>query len=370
MSLIIKILKAAWDKLVLWMFCYLFSWVIALKLGLKRRRMSHDNGIAGAGKVTIVKDQQFPSHSFFAPGRVFDCRVRHASATFLDDAMNCIRSMSIKFSNEDFKSPFDLEMNTGEISLFWSAYSFSKFASLREQKWGVEYINYYKKYPEGLKGAKISLRRNPNSFHDLRFYAKTPYLFIGDDDIKRYAKYRARPYEDIPETGITPDLSDVDTGNQRILPHETRSRNYLKEEYEQRVKREGAKYRLQIQTRIAQDDDDPEIFNNMEVWNEEIFPWHDLAVIEIEKTLDWKGSTKTSFSVRNMPKTLGYIPAKSIYDYNSLNYMRAHSEWARRMRLFSYKLFKFPSAIPNNDDRNSEDWSKINNTRSARVLKG
>ena len=361
--------KELGSKSYLWIFSNFFTWVIVLTLSLrKRKRMSHDNGIAGTGSIRVVDDQKFPAHEFFKPGMVLPARIRHASATFLDDAMNCIRSMSIKFSDHHFKSPFDLEMNTGEISLFWSAYSFFKFAQLREEKYGVEYINYYKKYPEGLTGAEVALRQNPDSFHDLRYYAKTPFLFIGEDKIKRYAKYHIKPFDDIPETGIIKNPDAIDIGNQRILPHETRGRNYLKEEYEQRVKEKPVKYMLQIQTRIAQDDDDPEIFNNMVPWNDKAHPWHDLAVIEITETLDWKESTLTSFSLKNMPKTLGYIPAKSIYDYNSLNYMRAHSETARKARLLSYKLFGFPNSIPNDEDRNSEDWTKIQKNKRSNFL--
>ncbi len=369
MGAITRGIKGFFAKLYLWIFCKFFTFIIVITLSLKRKRMSHDNGIGAIGRATIVKNQKFPAHDFFEPGQVFDLRIRHASATFLDDAMNCIRSMSIKFSKNEFKSPFDLEMNTGEISLFWSAWSFFKFAQLRKEKYGVEYIEYYKKYPEGLEGAKIALRRNPNSFHDLRYYSKTPFKFKGKDDIKRYAKYRIIPFDNIPETGIVDNLSDVDTGNQRIFPNETRGRNYLKEEYETRVKTQEVKYRLQIQIRTAQDDENPEIFNNMVPWNEEMFPWHDLAVLEIEKTLNWEDSTRTGFSLNNMPKTLGYIPAKSIYDYNSLNYMRAHSEWARKARMFSYKIFKFPRPIPNDDDRNSEDWKKIQKNKVSKFLR-
>lgn len=363
-------IKELFAKIYLWIFSNFFTWIIVLTLSLtKRKRMSHDNGIGGTGKITIVKNPTFPPHKFFSPGRVFDARIRHASATFLDDAMNCIRSMSIKFSRHHIKSEFDIEMNTGAISLFWSAHSFFKFAQLRQEKYGVEYINYYKKYPEGLTGAQEALRRNPDSFHDLRYYAKTPFKFEGSDNIKRYAKYRVRPFEDIPETGIMKNPSDIDTGNQRILPHETRGRNYLKEEYQERVKNKGAKYMMQIQTRMAQDDDDPEIFNNMVPWDEKAFPWHDLAVIEIDETLDWIESTKSCFSLNNMPKSLGIIPAKSIYDYNSLNYMRAHSETARRARLLSYKLFGYPKEIPNNDDRNSQDWAKIQKNVPSKIIR-
>jgi hypothetical protein len=77
---------------------------------------------------------------------------------------------------------------------------------------------------------------------------------------------------------------------------------------------------------------------------------------QIERTLDWRESTLMSFSLRNMPKSLGMIPARSIYDYNSLNYMRATTEVARRARLFSYRVFGMVPPIPDNDNRNAEDW--------------
>jgi len=164
-------------------------------------------------------------------------------------------------------------------------------------------------------------------------------------------------YKTEPQTGLVrEDLSDSDTCNQRVLPYETRSRNYLKYEYEDRVAREGAHYRLQIQLHQASNDDDPEIFNNMVLWDEGILPWQDLAEFKIEKTLDWKESILTTFSVNNMPKNLGILPAKSIYDYNSLNYLRGHSEVARKARLLSLKIFGMVPPIPDNDNRNAEDW--------------
>ncbi|MDE3252395.1 MAG: hypothetical protein KGO92_06285 [Bacteroidota bacterium] len=350
-------LGAGYDKLILWLTSKFFALGLALVLSFpKRYRMSHNNGIAGKGKLRIVDNPQFPEHDFFVPGRVFDARIRHAMATFLDDAMKGIRSCSIKFADTQWESPMDLECNTGEINLFWSAASFLKFAQLRKQQWGVEYEEYYRKYPQGIIGAQKALRKDATSYTNLRYYALTPFLFIGKDQIKRYAKYRVVPFDDIPETGLITHPSDWDTANQRITPHEPRGRNYLKDEFVKRVKEEGAHYRLQIQTRVANDDDNPEIFNNQIPWDEAVFPWHDLAIIDITEPLDWKESTLTSFSLNNMPKTLGIIPAKSIYDYNSLNYMRAHAELARKARLFSYKIKGFPPPIPDDDNRNKSDW--------------
>lgn len=347
------------DRAVLWIYARFFGLMLAAFLCFpKRQRMSHNNGIGARGKFRLVDDPQFPGHDFFAPGREFPVRIRHASATFLDDAMNCIRSMSIKLSDERFRSPFDIEMNTGETSLFWSAVSFLKFAKMRGEKYGIEYREFNRKYPDGLKASMEAGRRHASSFHNLHYYCKTPFLFNGTDGIKRYAKYRVIPADDEIQTGIDDDPSVWDQCNQRILKHETRGRNYLKYEYEDRVKREGARYRFQIQTHPAAPDEDPEVFNNMVVWDEDLFPWHDLGIIEIDETLDWRESTLTTFSVNNMPKSLGIIPAHSIFDYNSLNYMRAHSEIARRARMWSYAFFGMVPPIPDNDNRNVSDWGQ------------
>ena len=63
-------------------------------------------------------------------------------------------------------------MNTGQTSLFWNAASFLQFAKLRKEKWGIEYVEYYKLYPEGLKGAQWAGRRHATSFHNLHYYSK------------------------------------------------------------------------------------------------------------------------------------------------------------------------------------------------------
>jgi len=360
----VSVTKAIWiwlgelvDKIILWFYAKSFALLIAVFVSFRgRQRMSHNNGVAGEGWLKIVDTPEFPDHPFFTRGTQFPIRIRHASATFLDDAMNCIRSISLKFSHHHWKSPFDIEMNTGAQSLFWNAVSFLRFGKMRQEKWGVEYVEYMRRYPDGVDGSEGALRRDPISFHNLHYYSKTPFLFLGTDGIKRYAKYRVMPSDDEKETGIGTKFSSFDLPNQRVLPFETRGRNFLKYEYMDRVKKSGARYRLQIQLRAASDDDNPEVFNNMVIWDDRIYPWVDLAFFNIEKVLDWKESTMTTFSVNNMPRSLGVLPAKSIYDYNSLNYMRAHSEIARKARWLSYKVYGMVPPIPDNDNRNEEKW--------------
>jgi len=123
------------DKLILWIFAKSFGLALAIFLDLLAHEcMSHNNGIAGRGRVVIVNNPGFPAHDFFESGK--------------------------KFPDQSFESPFDLEIDTGDTSLFWSAASFMQFTKLRKQKYGIEYRDYYRKYPDGLKGAQVALRRN------------------------------------------------------------------------------------------------------------------------------------------------------------------------------------------------------------------
>jgi len=343
------------DKFQLWTISNLFGLVVAINMGLKNReRMSHNNGIGAKGKFTFDLDPRIPRHPFFEQGKVMPCQVRQGMATFYDDAMSTIRSLSLKLSNHYYESPWDMNLNTGSISLFWNAASFLKLASMRRQKWGIEYSDLYKKYPVAREGAISTLRRNPTSFSNLTYYAKTPFNFKGDDGVQRYAKYRAIPYDpDTVESGMIPERDKFEPENQRINPGETRIRNYLKNELTERLRKGPVKYWYQLQIRDAEEDQDESIFNCCIDWDENEFPWMNVGVIELNEIMDWDSSNKIGFGVSNMPKGLGIIPAKSIYDPNSLNYMRARTEIARKARLFAYKIFGKPQEIPENDNRNS-----------------
>src|SRR5260370_42005462 len=99
---------------------------------------------------------------------------------------------------------FEMEMTPGAVSPCWSALSFLKFASLRQEKWAVAYQNYNRLYPDGLKGNLAGGRRHVSSFHNLRYSCMTPFLYVGDDGIKRYAKYRVLPLKGADESAIEP----------------------------------------------------------------------------------------------------------------------------------------------------------------------
>lgn len=340
-------MKKLYDQLVLWFVSGAFAWFVAIFIGLgMRKRMSHNKGVAGRGKLKIEDNPQFPEHEFFKAGKEFDCRIRHASVTFNDDAMNQVRSISIKFSDTDFKSPLDLEANTGEISIFWTAANFLKFVWNRREKGGIQYKSYYEKEPDGFKGAQESGKHKPSSFSKMDYYSKTPMNFTAKDGHRYYVKYRVVPFDSEIELAAIPDDQKKKVYDQRVQENETLPVNYLVDEYKERVQSGPVKYILQLQLFKSGTEKDDSVFDSRLLWDENEHPWLDVAHLSIDEILPFETTLKMGFNINHHPKSLGFIKATSIYDYNSIVYMRSKTNIAYRMRHLAYLFFGMPKEPP------------------------
>ena len=76
--------------------------MFGLKALYTGHRATHMQGVGGRGTITVVDRPSFPEHAFFSAGRVFSCRLRHANASFYDDACSQVRACSLKFADSDF----------------------------------------------------------------------------------------------------------------------------------------------------------------------------------------------------------------------------------------------------------------------------
>lgn len=319
-----------------------------LSLGslLSRRRFTHQNGITVEGKLRIVDEPEFPAHEFFRPGREFPCRVRYATVLYHDDTMLTVRGASIKFADTDLDSPLDLLLNTGATSLFWSAWTFTQFLWGGAKGRGKHFVPYFRKYPGALAGTRASGRRNPETFAQLYFYSKVVHGFVDRNGKMYYLKYRLSPEDRGPETGIATPEDLEEPWIQDTLPGETRSRHYLKDELRERVEREGIRPILQIQLHEPRDDDTEEIFNSNVEWDEATHPWMDVAHLELTRALDFEEGQRIRFQMDQHPPSIPILPAKSIHDYNSVNFLRYYSNLPRTVRLWSYRLFGVPPRAP------------------------
>jgi arachidonate 5-lipoxygenase len=341
--MISKVLK----KAQLWLYSYGYAGLLIVVVSFWQRvRMSHNNGTTATGRIKIVDAPAFPEHDFLTAGREFACRLRHASVSYDDDTVIQVRAASLKFAESRYDSPLDLEMNTGTISLFWTARNFLEFFSTQEMVNDLAFSRFYDKYPLGLAAAKDGIRKYPETFAQMYYHAQTAQLFLGKDGVKRYCKFRLIPEDRGPETGLIP-LSELeDRWVEVAAPGEPRSQNYLKEEFAERVKRGPVVYHLQIQLHTPSPDDSPEILSCSVAWDEATHPFMDVATVEVDTLLSLDENNLMRFAVDHCPPSLGVLPAESIDDYNSINYMRAASASAKSARLFFYKIFGMPKPVP------------------------
>ncbi|QRK10603.1 hypothetical protein JQX13_11240 [Archangium violaceum] len=276
--------------------------------------MSHDNGMAVRGRLRVTENPTFPAHDFFEPGREFACRLRHASVSYPNDTVILVRAASLKFADSEYESPLDLEMNTGTMSLFWSARSFMEFVTKKNPRVkGLDSWTYYDKYPRGLLASADGCRKDPNSFTQLYYHSQVPTRFV---------------------TRWNEDLTDP-----------SRSPNYLKEELVERLSRGPVTYHLQIQVHTPRSGESPEILNSNVAWDEATHPHMDLGTVTLEEVLPFEDGVRTRFSVRHHPPSLGLLPAESVDDYNSLNYMRGASDMAKSARVLLCRLFGVPKPL-------------------------
>ncbi len=346
-------MRRLYDKFILWAYSVFFCWALVIVQSLiRRRKMSHNKGLAAAGKLRIVDNPKFPDAEFFEPGREFPCRIRHANVSFMDDAMLTVRSASIKFADAAVDSPFDIEMNNGR-SLFWSVANFFAFARNKHEHGGIQYESFYRKYPAGRDAGQESVTRDPKSYSHLDYRSQCPFLFNAKDGKRRYVNFRLIPADRQIEALVNRvDQIGMFFGDQRMLPDDPRNRNYLKHEYAERLKNGPIEYMLQLQLHEASDHDCEVIYCSNKMWDEETHPWIDLAHVTIDRMLSYEESLWMYFSLRNHPSSVDLIPATSIHDYNSLNYIRAKADIAKKARLFAYRIFGMPKELPDIGPRN------------------
>lgn len=343
-------LKEWWDLIILYFMRIFLVLLISLKSLFTLQRMSHQNGIVATGKIRIVDNLTIPANDFFTPGREFDCRLRHATIRFLDDAILGPRSASLKFADSDDHSPLDILMNTGTATPFYSMLTFWQFMKTSIAGGREKSAQYLQDNPHCYVNFRRALRRDPKTFAQLYYYTQTIFEFQALDEQKRYIRFRLIPNNNCPETGI-PDPKDLETvWFQEAKPNEIRSRNYLKDEYCERVKAGKVIYHLQAQIHEASVINNHIVLNSVYEWSEESHPWKDIATVSVDGLLEHDDRSNPPdysvhrgdhvlFSLANRPSCIKLLKAKSIRDPASLDYLRLAGVWARRVRLFAIKIF-------------------------------
>jgi len=332
--------------------------LITLKSIFTRERMSHENGLVVRGQVKIREDLDLPENGFFRPGGVFACRLRHASVSFMDDAALVVRAASIKFADEDVASPFDMLMNNGTATPFWNMDTFKQFMSAKMKGGRTSLIDFFRRNPRCYMNVRDAVRRDPESFANLFYHSQIPLEFHAADGVRRYAKFRLIPADRDEEFDGLPTLDDLrKPWFQEAVSNEARGRNYLKDEYRERLRQSHVQYRFQIQLLDWADHDDRDYeLNSLYPWDETECPWRELADVTITDAQNHAEGNMSLFTLRNLPgDTLRVIRAQGYRDGPSIDYLRHGGWWPRRARLLMYRIFGQKKPIPDGRTRTAED---------------
>ena len=89
------------------------------------------------------------------------------------------------------------------------------------------------------------------------------------------------------------------------------------------MEKEPIEYRLQIQLRSRENNDDKEVFNPSRPWDRTKFPWLDIASVRLTQLLHPCVTERTHFDFMNQPPSLRIEgDADSLYDYRSVVHFR------------------------------------------------
>ncbi|XP_019646486.1 PREDICTED: allene oxide synthase-lipoxygenase protein-like [Branchiostoma belcheri] len=286
------------------------------------KRAFHAPGIGASGFAVVVDKVKFPENDFFRPRTVFPVRLRHSNCWSADDAAADIRGAAIKFGDTDGDSCFEMVLDTGVMAPFWDLPSYEEYVAAmkggpdRLQEWCWKGpMNYYIMVD--------SLRRAPDSYFQLIYHSQTCFAFRGSDNVPRLAKFRLIPTNKDPESGLLDLEQQRQVWNTARLPDEERPKDYLRHEYAERLMKASLKYRLQMQLHTKKASDTASICNPYRCWAPGDHPWYDVADVIITTLLRDNVIARTSFHIANLPPCLSLIEPESVYDYNSINYIRS-----------------------------------------------
>ena len=113
-----------------------------------------------------------------------------------------------------------------------------------------------------------------------------------------------------------------DCRENKRLDSETRAKDYLKQEFKERISRGVVKYKLQISLHIAQSDDPTSVLDIARYWDEATHPWLDVADVTLTTLLNPDVTAGMRFNPGTLPNFLSFLPARSVRDSNCIAHIR------------------------------------------------
>ncbi len=287
----------------------------------KKGRATHKIGVGGRGKLHVQDDLDLPEHEFWRPGRSFTCVIRHANLNNEDDLSADYRGAALRLLDESGRQQLDILMNTGDVTVWCNVAMFCERMWLTLRKRLPE---FYERYPDALDRYWGGLRRAPDNYESLAYYSKLTGMYIDRAGKQWGCRYRLIPQEWSGQDSGQPTQRDFDGGvlETSRWPEEKRPLDTLRKAYHARLTQAPVAYRLQLAVREAVADHRHTMFDPCQAWDEDAYPWHDLATLQIVEPMPAAELESMALNIVNAPDSLGVFPAESSRDYTSIGWLR------------------------------------------------
>jgi hypothetical protein len=288
---------------------------------LFRGRATHTFGTIAQGRARIVVPFGFPQNDFLVPGREYPIVLRHSTpGPEEDDRVLDGAATSIKFLNsadEPAVGFHDILMNTGKVLFVESARAFNSMVHVLPDQTITDPVQRRADYAQRRKKLvtdgivqddKLTLGYRTGSFTEFYYHSQVCFEF----NEQHYLRYRMIPADRGPERGLFP--SSIRSDGKTTDPpwdDDLRSHDFLRRDFETRVRHLGVRYLLQGQLRPIRCELDPWVtraelqrveqgleptaLNPTEYWDDRYYPWVDLAGLELDTILDGDFGSKLWF---------------------------------------------------------------------------
>jgi hypothetical protein len=290
-----------------------------LRTLLTGKRAFHAAGVATWGKLEVLERGAalYPEHDFFFPSsEALDVQIRFSNERSEDDAAVDARGAALRMTRPSDGRRFDLMLTTGAYSAAENVVD-QGLVTLASAL-GKPGRRCLAKSRQFLEGGIAALRRAPQSYTQLFYYAQTIRFWVARNDERYLVRYRLAPLP-LPdaESGLPVTAGDFVDRARRAGEH--RPPDYLRRELKMRLEGQRTEsFRLQAQFHRMGLGDGVDWYNPAADWKTTEHPWVDVAEITLEDVLSDEDGEKLGHDPDVSPQSLGTPVARGAFDYRSI----------------------------------------------------
>ena len=300
---------------------------------IRGRRATHSYGTVAKGVLKVLDAQEIPEHNIFSAGKEYPVLLRHANIKgFRDDAILDGRGATVRILEGNANAPLsqlnldrgivDILMSTGRSFIFGDAVSFGQWVASSM----AERAAMLQAFPK-ITPIFNEIIRDPASYTQLHYYSETTYNFTSLHQGSFFLRYRLIDRRNpSADTGwIDPKYVKLPLDYLPRVANDTRPETYLQDDFRQQVQGEGVSYLLQVQLQPISDSVEVnERAKDCTIpWEETEYPFHDLAVLDLDSILPDELAEPLEFNPYHAPPELSLILAHSARETASVNHLRS-----------------------------------------------